>query len=100
MNKPIITINGVQIEMLVPKARMWREFIKFDEERKDISSVDFVDRHSEIIAQAFGVSKDDVLDNLSVDEILPAYTEVLRYLVSTLTSRFVGDKKNDAAAQT
>lgn len=102
MEKPTITIGGRKIEMPVKKARIWREVIKLDEELKDktIAAVDYVDRHCEFIALVFGVTVDEVLDNLDLEEVLPLYNEIVKEIVATLYKGFGEVKKNEAAEQT
>lgn len=94
MDKPKITIDGKQIEMLTPKARLWREIIKFDNNRKDLPVDIFVEEHAKIIAMAFGVTVDEVLDNLDVTDILPTYSEVLGSILLLLTEHLPRAKKN------
>ena len=101
MDKPTITINGKQISLPPVKARFWREIIHFDEVREEIETKDFVDEHARIIALAFGVTQDEVLDNLSVDDILPTYAKTLRYVISLLSAKINKDtpKKNIDTAE-
>ena len=87
MNKPIIAINGKNIELPPVKARVWREMIQFDEKRENIETKDFIDEHAKIIAFAFGVTQDEILDNLSVEDILPTYKATLRYVISLLSAK-------------
>ena len=94
MDKPKITIDGKEIEMSTPKARLWREIIKFDAERKNLPVEDFVDDHAKIIASAFGITADEVLDNLKVEDILPTYFEVLSSVLLMLTAHMPTAKKN------
>lgn len=96
MDKPIITINGKIIEMKTPKARAWREIMKFNEDRQSLPASDFCEEHAKMIALAFGVSADEVLDNLDVDDILPTYLNVFTSLVGLLTAKLAIDKKNAA----
>lgn len=92
MNRPTIEINGQIIEMKNLKARIWREVMKFETERKDIATVDYVDKQCEIIAMAFGVTADEVLDNLEIGEVTPKYFEVFNAIVAMLTEKL--GKKN------
>ena len=94
MDKPKITIDGKEIEMQTPKARLWREIIKFDSERRDLPVDNFVDEHAAIIAKAFNISVDEVLDNLEVSEILPTYSQVLGTVLLLLTEHLPQAKKN------
>ena len=99
MDKPTIMINGKQIDLPPVKARFWREIIRFDEVREEISSKDFVDEHAKIIALAFNVTQDEILDNLGVDDILPLYSNVLRYVIHLLSAK-VGKKNTLGETET
>lgn len=93
MTKPTITINGKEIEIKT-KARLWRVVAEFNEKRrkKEIATDDFVDEHCKVIATAYGVSVDDVLDNIDIADVLPTCLEVLNYTGDKLTSKML--KKN------
>lgn len=93
MNKPTLTINGKKIEMLEPKARFWRQGIKLSEQRKDLPAIDYVDAHCEFIAQVFGVSVDEVLDNVEVIDVMPLFYDILAYIMGRLWLK-LADKKN------
>ena len=73
-----------------------------DEELKDktLAAADYVDRHCEFIALVFGVTVDEVLDNLDLEEVLPLYNEVVKEIVATLYKGFGEVKKNEAAEAT
>lgn len=87
MDTPYIEING-EIKFIPPvKARVWRELIQFDERREEIETKDFIDEHAKIIAFAFGVTQDEILDNLGVEDILPTYKATLRYVISLLSAK-------------
>ena len=94
MDKPTIIINGKEIEMQTPKARLWREIVKFNDERRDLPVEDFCNEHAKIIAAAFGVTADEVLDNLYVDDIMPTYFKVFSFVLGMLTAKLSIDKKN------
>lgn len=95
MDKPTITIDGKRLEMQTPKARFWRELIKFEEERKNLTVESFCDEHAKILAAAFGVTADEIFDNLDVDEIMPTYVDVLMYTMGLLTAKMHVTKKNE-----
>ena len=94
MDKPTLTINGKVIEMPAVKARIWREVMALTAERKNISTVDFVERHCDVIAMAFNITKDDVLDNISVEDVLPTFNTILVYISSLITAKLGDTKKN------
>ena len=92
MATPTITIDGKEIPMKT-KARLWGVIMKFDKDAADIPREEEVDRYCEIIAVAFGVTTDEILDNLELDDVAPKYYEVYNAVVNLLTSKL--DKKNE-----
>lgn len=92
MNKPTITINGKEISMK-SKARLWGVVMKFDKDAAEIPREEEVDRYCEIIAVAFGLTTDEVLDNLELEDVAPKYFEVYNAVAGLLTSKLA--KKNE-----
>ena len=92
MERPTITINGNGIVMPEVKARVWLEVMKFESVRKELKSVDAIEKYCAVIAMAFGVSVDEVLDNLDIADVLPTYFAVLNCVVAMLTEKLA--KKN------
>ena len=73
---PQININGVNHEMKKPLARDWKNFEKFEQDRKQIPLADYVDKLCEFLATLFdGVTADDLLDNLPLDEVQQLYAD-------------------------
>lgn len=93
MNKPDISINDKLIFLPEIKARLWREIMQFEEVRKDLKSVDAIEQYCGIIAKAFNVTADEVLDNLDISDVLPTYFGILNCVLAMLTEKLV-DKKN------
>ncbi len=98
MNKPTIIINGKEIEMPRMKAKLWSTVSKLVEDSKGKMKDDTVEKYCEVIAVAFGVEKEEVVENLYLDEVLPKYTEVLETLTDMLYANF--NKKNETAEAT
>lgn len=92
--KVTIKLGEKIIEMPKLKARMWREIMKFEGERKTITAADAVEKYCEVIAVAFGVTADEILDNFEIDEVVPKYYEVVKAVVGMLTAKMGEDKKN------
>lgn len=92
-----ITINGKQLEIPPIKARTWREIMKYETQRKDKQTftVDDVDKHCGIIALAFGVTEEEILDNIDITDVIPTYYAVLRRIAAMLTEKLIVDKKNE-----
>lgn len=98
MNKPKINLSGKFIEMPKPTAAIWRKVMEFDSTRNDVMLADLVDDYGAIIALAFGISKDELIDNIDIEDILPAYNDVITYLMNLVVSKF-GNKKNKVETQ-
>ena len=94
MARPTITIDGKTIEMKTTLVEVFRKILRLDSERSEIPATDFVDRHCEVIALAFGVTDEQIYNNLDVADIIPKYSEVSIYLSERLTGKV---KKNEAA---
>ena len=94
MEKLTITINGKEIEMPPIKARLWKTIMNFHSARKDIPAADLVEKYCEIIAIAFGVTCDEVLDNLNLEDVGETYFKVFDVVVAVLSVKT--PKKNDA----
>ena len=97
METPTIIINGKEIEMQKPKARMWRVVMQFEDVRKNISTTEVVDEYCAIIATAFGVTSDEILDNLNLEDVFPTYMQVLKAVVKNLSDKLA--KKNETAEE-
>ena len=87
MKKPALIINNKTYEPRELKARIWRKILEFDESKKDLLSVDFIDKHAEIISMIFPVSTDDILDNLNLEDILKVYNDCLTYILQLIGSK-------------
>lgn len=93
MTRPTITIDSKTIEIKKTSVEVFRKILKLDSERSEIPALDFVDRHCEVIALAFGVTDEQVYSNLDVADLIPKYSEVSIYLSERLAGRV---KKNEA----
>ncbi len=91
--KPTITINGKEFEIKV-KAKLWRIVSEFNEKRKNkqISTADFVDEHCKIIAAAYGLTVDEVLNDMDLEDVIPACVKVINYIGEKLAEKSI--KKN------
>ena len=96
MATPTITIDGKEIPMKT-KARLWGLIMKFAKDAKNIPREEEVDRYCEIIAVAFGVTTDEVLDNLEIADVAPTYFNVYEAVIGLLTSKI---KKNKTESET
>lgn len=92
MARPVITIDGKTIEMKKTSVEVFRKILKLDAERAEIPVGDFVDRHCEVIALAFGVTEEEVYNNLDVADIIPKYSEISIFLSERLVGKI---KKNE-----
>ncbi len=95
MEFPKIEIDGKIYEMQEPRARMWRNFVEFDENKRNLSNADFIDRHCEMIALVFDdVTADDLLDNLQLSDVLKIYRDCYICLSNLMTNKLRVLEKN------
>lgn len=95
MNLPKIEINGVIHEMKKPVARGWKSVEKFEQERKNIPLIDYVDKLCEFLAPLFeGVTADDLLDNVPLEDIQKIYAECYVCYFNLLSGKFEELEKN------
>ena len=94
MEKPKIIINGKEIEMQT-KARLWSVVMKFEDERGEFSVADAVEKYCEIIAVAFGVTTEEILNNLDIADVAPTYFKIYNAVAELLTAKL--GKKNEPA---
>lgn len=100
MDLPKILIDGNEYIMEVPKAKMWRVWMKFDKERNSLEPIDFIDQHAKIIADVFpDVTAGMILDNMPLDEIILVYNKCLKALMGMLSSRLEELAKNELKAE-
>lgn len=97
MDKQLIIIDTKAMPTI--KARVWREVMKFEEERKEFSSTDAVEKYCEFIAKIFGITTDEVLDNLDLADVIPTYFAILNRIIAMLTEKLPSNKKNIDAAE-
>lgn len=85
-----ITINDEQFEVVRPRGNEWRELAKFMDLRKDLTTVDYVDKHNEIIAILANnkdLTAEYVIKNAYVDETLAAYYALSDSIVGALNAK-------------
>lgn len=104
MNKPTITINGKIIEMPKPTVAVWRKIMEFNSKKYDVKWVDFVDEYVAVIAMAFGISADELIDKnenlvIEYEDILPIYNGIVIYLTESIVSKIGDNKKNEGAVE-
>ena len=100
MKLPQIEINGVTYTMKKPKARNWAAMVKFEQDRKKILTIDYVDKICEFIATLFeGLTADDLLDNLMLEEVQKIYKECHICYWDLLSGKFEELEKNSETVQ-
>ena len=102
MERPTITIGGKENEMIALTGRAYRLAAEFDNNQPKIDDADFIERHAAIIAEFFnGVTKDDILDYMPLEEILPASIAVRRavYSFTWLKTQEISKNSEEGKAQ-
>ena len=84
-----INIDGIEHIAQMPKAAVWRKFMKFDDEKKNMKLRDYIDKHAEMIALVFDdeVTADKVLDNFDLNKIIPFYNDVFVWVITLITGK-------------
>ena len=96
MERPTITIGGKTYELPRPKCGAWRRLLEFDKNHGNLFTEDAIEKRCEFLAEMYGgdLTADKLLDELYLDEIVPAVRAVTSYLVSTTTPRLEVTEKN------
>lgn len=74
---PVLIINDISYEMKAPKSRVWREITKLQGEPESI------DNWVKTVAMSFsnyGITEDDVLDNVDITELIPLAVACVHYI--------------------
>ena len=88
MDKPKIKVNGKTYEMQEAKAKAWRMVAEFDENKKDIPNVEFIEKHAEIIAQFFPkLTVEEILENMSIPEVIKTFYDCYKFMSATMYSK-------------
>lgn len=98
MDTPVIYINGKKIKARTPKARMWYDLVRFEE---DIQAAENpAEKCAELIASNFeGLTVDEVLDNLDVNKLMPTIRELgawVFYLVNAKLQEIPNAQSQDS----
>lgn len=99
MEKPTITINGEEKEVGKISARLGSDAMRLEKEFKTLSPVDFIDKCADILARTFNVSADDILDNLTVSDVMEKYFDVYAYMIHLLFSKVASPEEDINQAQ-
>ena len=96
MDRPTITIGGKTYELPRPKCGAWRRLLEFDKNHGNLFTEDAIEKRCEFLAEMYGgdLTADKLLDELYLDEIIPAFRAVTSYLVGTMTPKLEAAEKN------
>ena len=103
MLRPKIKVAGKIYELPKPKCGMWRKMLEFDKGHGEIFAPDFVEKRCEFLAEVYGdgLTATELMDNLYLEEILPAYREVVNYILGSISTKMAQVEKNvDAGEET
>jgi len=100
-NKPSIEIQGKKYTMQEPKAKMWRTWTQFDQEKREFATTDFVDKHAELIASVFPeeVTPELILEEIDLSDILKLYNECFVALTLLLTSKLASNSQQEGKSK-
>ncbi|BAL83523.1 hypothetical protein SELR_18150 [Selenomonas ruminantium subsp. lactilytica TAM6421] len=91
---PTIEVDGVEYKAKRPTMGMWRKCAKqeMSEDEKG-SPFDMIDGRLNLVKEFFGIP-DDVVENIDVADVLPAYRDVTKYVWKLATSK-MGEIPNE-----
>ena len=96
MKAPILIIDDKKLTMKEPRAKVWRKLTQLKDKEQDI------DTFAEIIATAFsadGITADDVLDNVTVSELIPLSFACISYVNELVDSKLEKIVPKNVAAE-
>lgn len=87
MNTPeIITLDGAKHKAVSPKARVWYDIAKMDDDIAE-SKNPALD-YASLIAKCFdGITADDVLDTLSIEDLKPKAMEIVLWIYTMVNNK-------------
>lgn len=96
MERPTITIDGKTYELPRPKCGVWRKLLELNKNHGNLFAEDAIEKRCEFLAEMYGgdLTADKLLDELYLDEIVPAVRAVTSYLVNTTKPRLEATEKN------
>ena len=88
LKEPVLYLNGRGYTAKTLRVRDWYNFMAFEDKREDISLADYFNKMAGIIASLFiGVTADDILDKMALEDIKPFYQECYRWVLMTVNSK-------------
>lgn len=98
---PVLNIDGKEITPATVKMRVWRELLKEADAGEDMA--DRMDYYMQMIVDVFGrpeVTRDVLDDVLAVEDVIPLYSQCVRYVFGLSVSRLDKLPKNAEAPET
>lgn len=83
LEKPVLFLNDRKLEMITT-AGVTAEILKFGEERRRLPTDEFLKRHIDIIALAFGVSPAEVKDAVPFATLITTFLDCLEYVARVI----------------
>lgn len=90
---PKIVLSGKTYTATTPKARLWRELVKFNNTfgEKDVAKDESaLDQIYGLISQAFNnpeVTSEAVENGIDLDELMPKFTEICEWVARIVTGK-------------
>jgi hypothetical protein len=86
---PELKINGKTMRPGNPKAKIWREVMKFADEKKEFTDGELMDKYAKVIALAFGgaVTAEDIMEQVELEEIVPTYRKIYAWVIDVATKK-------------
>lgn len=94
MERPTITIEGKTYEMKKLVGGDWRVLGEFRNSEPTALNADFIEKHAKLISNFFGVSPEEILDKMPLEEILPTTRGIQNYMIEKLSAKLEVIEKN------
>lgn len=90
MKTPEIIIDGKTCIAQKPKAKVFRDALRYDEiDRKTMDINQCIDREAEIVAALYGdnITADGILENYEIDQIRELYASAIIWMLGIWSGR-------------
>lgn len=87
MKNPVLVLDGKEYIAKAPKAKIWREILAFDKNKKDLDIEDFILAHCKILASIFDVDAEEIEDKAALEDIVSLYQQCFVWITGLITRK-------------
>lgn len=93
--KPPTLLLGEKTLKMKTSAGVANEILKFSDERRKLEVDNFLQRHIEIIALAFGTTADEVKEKVSLGVVVSKFLDCLEYVARAIVWKVEGVRNDN-----